>query len=82
MLRTSREADDLSARGALPYAMIIAAAMILASNHIIARYLNGVVLPIGLVFWRMTVGSLVLVIGGVSLMTQGRAPGRGFSSVR
>lgn len=41
--------------------MIIAAAMILASNHIIARYLNGVVPPIGLVFWRMTIGSLVLL---------------------
>lgn len=61
MLRTSSEADDRSARGALPYAMIIAAAMILASNHIIARYLNGVVPPIGLVFWRMTIGSLVLL---------------------
>ncbi|MCZ6510331.1 MAG: DMT family transporter [Alphaproteobacteria bacterium] len=61
MLRTSRKADDLLARGALPYAMIIAAAMILASNHIIARYLNGVVPPIGLVFWRMTIGSLVLL---------------------
>lgn len=55
------EADEPSAHGALPYAMIIAAAMILASNHIIARYLNGVVPPIGLVFWRMTIGSLVLL---------------------
>ncbi len=55
------EADEPSARGAFPYAMIIAAAMILASNHIIARYLNGVVPPIGLVFWRMTIGSLVLL---------------------
>lgn len=55
------EADEPSAHGALPYAMIIAAAMILASNHIIARYLNGVVPPIGLVFWRMIIGSLVLL---------------------
>lgn len=57
----SYEADEHSAPGALPYAMIIAAALILASNHIIARYLNGVVPPIGLVFWRMTIGSLVLL---------------------
>jgi drug/metabolite transporter (DMT)-like permease len=55
------EVDDVSAPGLLPYAMIIAAAMILASNHIIARYLNGVVPPMGLVFWRMTIGSLVLL---------------------
>lgn len=53
--------DALSAPGALPYAMVITAAMILASNHIIARYLNGVVPPIGLVFWRMAIGSLVLL---------------------
>ena len=57
----SRDAEDVSARGMLPYAMIISAAMILASNHIIARYLNGVVPPMGLVFWRMTIGSLVLL---------------------
>lgn len=55
------EADNYPAHGALPYAMIIAAAMILASNHIIARYLNGVVPPFGLVFWRMVIGSLVLL---------------------
>jgi len=55
------EADERLEHGALPYAMIVAAAMILASNHIIARYLNGVVPPIGLVFWRMTIGSLVLL---------------------
>ncbi|MDH3739585.1 MAG: DMT family transporter [Alphaproteobacteria bacterium] len=53
--------DDPSARSALPYAMIITAAMILASNHIIARYLNGVVPPIGLVFWRMVIGSIILL---------------------
>ena len=41
--------------------MIIMAAMILASNHIIARYFNGILPPIGLVFWRMTIGSVVLL---------------------
>lgn len=53
--------EDPLARGTLPYAMIVVAAMILASNHIIARYLNGVVPPIGLVFWRMTIGSVILL---------------------
>ena len=46
---------------AVPYAMIIMAAMILASNHIIARYFNGILPPVGLVFWRMTIGSVVLL---------------------
>jgi len=57
----NKEAEESSAHSALPYAMIIVAAMILASNHIIARYLNGVVPPIGLVFWRMAIGSVVLL---------------------
>jgi drug/metabolite transporter (DMT)-like permease len=55
------EDGEPSTRAALPYAMIVAAAMILASNHILARYLNGVVPPIGLVFWRMTIGSIVIL---------------------
>lgn len=55
------EADERPANTALPYAMVVTAAMILASNHIIARYLNGVVPPMGLVFWRMAIGSLVLL---------------------
>jgi len=46
---------------AFPYVMIIVAAMILASNHIIARYFNGILPPIGLVFWRMIIGSAVLL---------------------
>ncbi|NNE83010.1 MAG: DMT family transporter [Alphaproteobacteria bacterium] len=58
---TENEADDSSTRSALPYAMIVAAAMILASNHILARYLNGVLPPMGLVFWRMAIGSIVIL---------------------
>lgn len=55
------QGEESRARAALPYAMVVTAAMILASNHIIARYLNGVVPPMGLVFWRMAIGSLVLL---------------------
>lgn len=46
---------------ALPYAMIVAAALILASNHIIARYFGGVIPPMGMVFWRMAIGAAVLL---------------------
>lgn len=46
---------------AMPYAMIIIAAVILASNHIVARYMNGVIPPMGMVFWRMVIGACVLL---------------------
>ncbi len=46
---------------ALPYGMIVVASIILASNHIVARHLNGVVPPMGLVFWRMAIGAIVLL---------------------
>ena len=46
---------------ALPYGMIIGASIILASNHIVARHLNGVIPPMGLVFWRMAIGAIVLM---------------------
>ena len=58
--------QDTDSSEALPYAMLIAAAMILASNHIIARYFNEMIPPLGLVFWRMVVGSLVILPFAIS----------------
>lgn len=46
---------------ALPYLLIVMAALIIASNHVLARYLEGVVPPMGMVFWRMVVGALFLL---------------------
>jgi drug/metabolite transporter (DMT)-like permease len=46
---------------ALPYLLIVMAALIIASNHVLARYLEGVVPPMGMVFWRMLVGALFLL---------------------
>ncbi|MBT5571207.1 MAG: DMT family transporter [Alphaproteobacteria bacterium] len=46
---------------ALPYLLIVLAALIIASNHVLARYLGGVVPPMGMVFWRMVVGALFLL---------------------
>ena len=46
---------------AMPYAMIIIAAVILASNHIVARYMSGVIPPMGMVFWRIVIGACVLL---------------------
>jgi drug/metabolite transporter (DMT)-like permease len=57
----TRAGTDTNSSNALPYLLIIAAALIIASNHVLARYLNGVVPPMGMVFWRMVVGALFLL---------------------
>lgn len=44
-----------------PYAMLLVAALILASNHIIGRHLNGVLPPFGTAFWRFAIGAMVLL---------------------
>lgn len=44
-----------------PYAMLLVAALILASNHIISRYLNGVLPPFGTAFWRFAIGGMVML---------------------
>lgn len=56
--RDTGRADPL---GAWPYLIIIGASLIFASNHIIARYLGGVIPPMGFVFWRMVIGAAVLM---------------------
>lgn len=45
----------------LPYLMIISGALIIASNHVLARYLDGAIPPIGFVFWRMVIGAIFLL---------------------
>ena len=44
-----------------PYAMLVVAALILASNHIISRHLNDVLPPFGTAFWRFAIGGLVML---------------------
>ncbi len=53
-------------QGAWPYAFILAAAFILASNHIIGRYVQGSMPPMGVGFWRLAIATLVLLpfVGG------------------
>ena len=43
------------------YTMLLVAALILASNHIIGRHLNGVLPPFGTAFWRFAIGGLVML---------------------
>jgi drug/metabolite transporter (DMT)-like permease len=54
-----------------PYAMLLVAALILASNHIISRHLNGVLPPFGTTFWRFAIGGLVMLpLAGRSFVLQ------------
>ena len=41
--------------------MIVLGALIIASNHVLARYLDGAIPPMGLVFWRMLTGAIFLL---------------------
>lgn len=43
------------------YGMLAAASLVFASNHIIGRHLHGTIPPMGMVFWRMTIGGLVIL---------------------
>ena len=44
------------------YAMLLFAALIFASNHILSRHLNEMLPPFGTVFWRFAIGGLVMVL--------------------
>ena len=44
----------------LPYLIIVFGALIIASNHVLARYLEGSIPSMGLVFWRMVTRALFL----------------------
>lgn len=49
------------ATGVWPYVLLVAAALILASNHIVGRTVQGSLPPMGLGFWRVMVATTVLL---------------------
>jgi len=68
-----RSAENLFDREATAYAIIVGAALIFASNHILARYLGGIIPPMGFVFWRMAIGAAVILpFAGYGLFLQRR----------
>ncbi|MGB0572396.1 MAG: DMT family transporter [Alphaproteobacteria bacterium] len=67
----NRTPESLFDHEATAYAIIVGAALIFASNHILARYLGGVIPPMGFVFWRMAIGAAVILpFAGCGLFTQ------------
>ncbi len=68
-----KTAENLFDREATAYAIIVGAALIFASNHILARYLGGIIPPMGFVFWRMAIGAAVILpFAGYGLFVQRR----------
>ncbi|MGB0626367.1 MAG: DMT family transporter [Alphaproteobacteria bacterium] len=68
-----RSAENLFDCEATAYAIIVGAALIFASNHILARYLGGIIPPMGFVFWRMVIGAAVILpFAGYGLFVQRR----------
>jgi drug/metabolite transporter (DMT)-like permease len=71
--KTPANDPSLFDREILAYAIIIGASLIFASNHVIARYLGGVIPPMGFVFWRMLIGAAVILpFAGWGLIAQRR----------
>jgi drug/metabolite transporter (DMT)-like permease len=48
-------------RGAWPWIILVAAAFVVSTNHVLGRYVSGNIPPVGLAFWRVVVGALVLL---------------------
>ena len=63
--------DSRFRQGAWPYGLILAAAFILASNHIIGRWVQGDMPPMAIGFWRLFIATAVLLpIVGWSVWTK------------
>ena len=58
---TSDAPQSRFSTGAWPYALLVAASFILASNHIVGRSVGGDLPPMGLGFWRVVVATAVLL---------------------
>ena len=53
--------DSRFRQGLWPYVLMFAAAFILASNHIIGRWVQGDMPPMGIGFWRLFIATAVLM---------------------
>jgi drug/metabolite transporter (DMT)-like permease len=54
-------AEQRFGSGPWPWILLAASSFVLASNHVLGRYVSGDIPPMGLAFWRVIVGALVLL---------------------
>ena len=54
-------AEQRFGTGAWPWALLVTAALVVSTNHVLGRYVGGQIPPMGLAFWRVAVGAMVLL---------------------
>lgn len=54
-------AERRFSRGAWPWILLVTAAFVVSTNHVIGRFVINEIPPIGLAFWRVTIGAIVLM---------------------
>jgi len=54
-------AEQRFGTGAWPWVMLVTAAFVVSTNHVLGRYVGGQIPPMGLAFWRVAVGAMVLL---------------------
>ena len=54
-------AEQRFGTGAWPWAMLVAGAFVISTNHVLGRYISGDIPPMGLAFWRIAVGAAILL---------------------
>ena len=54
-------AEKRFGRGPWPWIMMVSGAFIVSTNHVLGRYVINDIPPIGLAFWRVAIGALVLL---------------------
>lgn len=54
-------AEQRFGRGAWPWIMVVTAAFVVSTNHVIGRYVINDIPPIGLAFWRVAIGAIVMM---------------------
>lgn len=54
-------AEQRFGKGAWPWIIMVTAAFVVSTNHVLGRYVSGDIPPIGLAFWRVAIGAMVLL---------------------
>jgi len=54
-------AEQRFSRGAWPWIILVTAAFVVSTNHVLGRFVINEIPPIGLAFWRVAIGAIVLM---------------------
>lgn len=54
-------AERRYSRGAWPWIILVTAAFVVSTNHVLGRFVINEIPPVGLAFWRVTIGAMVLM---------------------